>query len=204
MARADSPFAPSMIPTWIGIALLRLCIVLPYPWLLALGRQLGRLTERFVPRRRAIVDTNFALCFPEMSALERLQLRHRHFEAVGIAVLEVAIAWWWSDRRLLPLAEVEGEQHQSAVKIAGDINRPAADGDTGESTTNPVDFPEQFGSSRRPLFEQALVGRFPISIWPAPAWPLAHWRDRSTRRPVLHALLLPPPDELPIYPSPIL
>jgi KDO2-lipid IV(A) lauroyltransferase len=119
VARAKSIYAPAVWPTWLGLAALRLAAFLPYRGLLALGRVAGRLGERLASQRRHYVDRNLALCFPALTAEQRLKLRHLHFESVGMGVLEFAMAWWWSDDRLLPLAEVQGREHLEAVVAAG-------------------------------------------------------------------------------------
>ena len=111
MARADSVWAPAVWPTWIGLGLLRLAAWLPYPMLLRLGRLLGRLAERLTKSRARIVERNFELCFPQLSTQERAELRRRHFESVGMGVMEFAMAWWWPDERLLPLAQIDGREN---------------------------------------------------------------------------------------------
>ena len=115
MPYADSIFHPKTLPTWLALGCLRLVGLLPYNALLRFGATLGRLGERVARRRRVIVDRNLALCFPELSDQERLHLRHRHFESVGMGILEFSIAWWWSDARLLPITEVEGRDNLDAA-----------------------------------------------------------------------------------------
>lgn len=104
-------FHPRYWPTWIGIALLRLCALLPYRAMMAVGRTLGRLAMPLAAHRRGIVLTNLRLCFPELSEDARRTLAHRHFAALGMAAMDFAIAWWWSDHRLYRWVQVEGREH---------------------------------------------------------------------------------------------
>ena len=70
-------FAPRYWPSWIGVGLMRLLILLPYRLQLALGRLLGRLFQLLSPYRRAIVRANLELCFPEQQPRERRRLMDR-------------------------------------------------------------------------------------------------------------------------------
>ena len=119
MAKPDSPFSLLNLSTWFWLGLLRLAALLPYSWLLVLGRSLGRLAERLAHKRRAIVDKNLELCFPNLSEQDRIRLRSQHFESVGMGVMEFGMAWWWQDARLLPLAQVEGREHLQQALAQG-------------------------------------------------------------------------------------
>lgn len=110
---------PRYWPTWIGIGLLRLCALLPYRPMMALGRGLGRLAMPLVRSRRRIVETNLRLCFPELDEAARSRLAAQHFAAVGMAAMDFAIAWWWSDRRLYRWLQIEGREHIDAAIARG-------------------------------------------------------------------------------------
>ncbi|MCW7554148.1 LpxL/LpxP family Kdo(2)-lipid IV(A) lauroyl/palmitoleoyl acyltransferase [Endozoicomonas gorgoniicola] len=85
--------------------------VLPYRWQLALGRKLGRLLMLIASSRRKIAERNLELCFPEIPDDERRELLVKNFESTGIALFELAMAWWWSDRRLSKLLTFKGLEH---------------------------------------------------------------------------------------------
>ena len=122
MSRAAYPrsfWHPLYWPTWIGIGLLRLCALLPYAAMMRLGRLAGRVAMPFARERRHIVATNLRLCFPDLHADQRRVLARRHFEAVGMAFMDFAIAWWWPDGRLYPLVEIEGREHIDAALARG-------------------------------------------------------------------------------------
>jgi len=84
---------------------------LPYGLLLVVGRLLGWVLYRASPSRREIAHINLRLCFPELDGAAREQLLRANFESLGIAVCETAMAFFWNDRRLAPLAHVEGIEH---------------------------------------------------------------------------------------------
>lgn len=111
--------APQHWPTWIAIALLWLLCLLPIPFLLWLGESLGRLGGRLAKRRRRIVRTNLRLCFPALGAAELELEVDAHFAALGAGVLEAGLAWFASDRRLLPRFRVEGREHLDAALGSG-------------------------------------------------------------------------------------
>lgn len=80
---------------------------------------LGRLGLAFAGKRRAIAEKNVTLCFPELEPTARRHLVQAHGEALGMAAMDFAIAWWWSDKRLAPLIEVEGAGHIEKAVSAG-------------------------------------------------------------------------------------
>lgn len=84
---------------------------LPYPWQLRMGRFFGRVMRIASPRRRHIAAVNLALCFPELSARQRTQLLHRHFESLGMTLVETSMSWWLPADKLRRLARIEGLQH---------------------------------------------------------------------------------------------
>lgn len=111
----SNPYSIRYWPTWAGLAVLWCLSQLPYRWQLSIGRVIGRVFERLAGRRRAIADTNLALCFPALSDSERQRLVHELFISMGISVMEMALGWWAPARRLAPLAHVEGLQHLHAA-----------------------------------------------------------------------------------------
>ena len=84
---------------------------LPYPVIYRLGCGLGKLALRFMKRRAKIVHRNLELCFPEMSEQERRKMVVKHFESVGMGLMETGMAWFWPDRRIARWTEVIGMEH---------------------------------------------------------------------------------------------
>jgi KDO2-lipid IV(A) lauroyltransferase len=63
-----------------------------------------------------VARTNLQLCFPDLDTAARERLLCANFESLGMAVCETAMAFFWSDRRLAPLAHIEGlENLQTAL-----------------------------------------------------------------------------------------
>jgi KDO2-lipid IV(A) lauroyltransferase len=108
-------YAPRHWPFWLSLGLLRLVVLLPWGGMMAIGRSLGRLLWRLIPRRVRIADINLRLCFPKLSADQRSDLVRRHFESLGMGVMDLALAWWASDRRIWSLVEVHGRGHLEAA-----------------------------------------------------------------------------------------
>jgi KDO2-lipid IV(A) lauroyltransferase len=84
----DTLLRPSLWPVWLGIGLLWLLHWLPLPLQAALGNALGWLLALLPGRRRRIVETNLALCFPDLSPGRRRRLLRQTFQASARATLE--------------------------------------------------------------------------------------------------------------------
>lgn len=97
--------------TWLGMGILRVLCLLPHSVALATGRMLGRLVHRAAGSRRAIVRRNIELCFPDLRASERDALAKRHFEALGMSLMETGLGRWASDKTHLKLTRLEGLEH---------------------------------------------------------------------------------------------
>ena len=104
---------------WLTIGLLRVAALFPYRIQLSMGRTLGKLIQILFTSRQRIVDINLQLCFPEKSQAERNKIKDGCYQNIGIALLEMAMCWWWSERRLKPLVEIRGQEHIDAVLKSG-------------------------------------------------------------------------------------
>lgn len=93
------------------MAALRLVCLLPHRVALAIGRGLGRIAERLAGSRRAIVRRNIELCFPDLTPSERDALATRHFEALGMSLIEMGLGRWASDRTHSKIARLDGVEH---------------------------------------------------------------------------------------------
>lgn len=98
-------------PTWLGMFLLWCLSRLPWRWQTGIGRLLGNTFRLFASQRRHITEVNLALCFPELSETERRKLLTDNFVSLGIGIMEMAMSWWGSDRRLQKLVTIEGLPH---------------------------------------------------------------------------------------------
>ena len=111
--------APDCWPLWLGLGLLRLGAAASYPTRLRMGRVIGRVLRRVMSRRRRIAEINLRVCFPEAGEAERERWLREHFEAIGIAVLEMGATWWAPDHKLGPLARTVGMEHMEAALAKG-------------------------------------------------------------------------------------
>lgn len=105
--------------TWLSVGLLYTISWLPYSWQLAMGRMVGRLFYRFVPRRAAIARRNLELCFPDMSAEAIEALVKKNLQNTGIAFFETGMAWWWPNWRIQRKLQVHGAEHLIAAQKSG-------------------------------------------------------------------------------------
>ena len=106
-------------PAWLGLGLLRLLLLLPYPVLVGLGRLTGRLVYPLAWRWRLYTHLNLKRCFPEMSVQERHRLARKHFEAVGVGLFEIGLGWWASERRLRKWVQIEGLEFLQQARAEG-------------------------------------------------------------------------------------
>ena len=107
----SSYWTPKYWPTWLAIAALRIVCLLPHPVRLSAGRALGRLGHRLGGKRRAIVRRNLALAFPELDEPDRNALARRHFESLGISLIELGLARWASDGWADRITTIEGVEY---------------------------------------------------------------------------------------------
>ena len=90
---------------------LRLVCMLPIGAVLAVGRVLGRLAHRLSGSRRAIVRRNIELCFPDLTSDERDALTSKHFQALGMMIVEMGLGRWAKVERLVPITTINGLEH---------------------------------------------------------------------------------------------
>jgi KDO2-lipid IV(A) lauroyltransferase len=112
-------YVPRFWPTWLGMALLWPLHLLPYRLQIAVGPLPGRLFMLFNPYRRLIVNTNLALCFPELDDGERQQLCKRFFASLGVSMVEEAASIWAPNRFFDRLGQIQGLEHLRAAQQQG-------------------------------------------------------------------------------------
>ncbi|MBD2822560.1 LpxL/LpxP family Kdo(2)-lipid IV(A) lauroyl/palmitoleoyl acyltransferasee [Xenorhabdus sp. 42] len=106
--------------TWLGIGILYLLVLLPYPVIYWMGTRLGRFSQRFLKKRARIAERNLALCFPDLSAEQRHELLIKNFESVGMGLFETGMAWFWPDWRIKHWFKVTGKEN---LQKASDANQ---------------------------------------------------------------------------------
>lgn len=110
---------PKHWPTWIGLLLLRLMALLPVRLLYTLAKGLGLLAYRYTKRRRIIVETNIALCFPELSGEQQAALVKENFINTAYGIVEIMLAFWASRSFILKHSEVRGLDLLEQAKAEG-------------------------------------------------------------------------------------
>lgn len=110
---------PRYWPIWLALAGMRLLAFCPYRVQLAAGRLLGRLAGLVLRKRRHIAAVNLALCFPQLDAGQRDALLRRHFESLGMTLVEHGLGWWASTDTVERLVEVRGAEHLRAALAGG-------------------------------------------------------------------------------------
>jgi KDO2-lipid IV(A) lauroyltransferase len=153
---------PRHWPIWLALAGMRLLAFCPYPIQLAAGRLLGRLAGLLLRKRRHIAAVNLALCFPQLGATERKALLRRHFESLGMTLIEHGLGWWASADMVEQLVEVRGAEHlrqamaggRGVVLVAGHFASLEITG-RGFSTLFPA-VAALYRSSRNPFVDEIL------------------------------------------------
>jgi KDO2-lipid IV(A) lauroyltransferase len=111
--------SPDTWPVWIGLALLWLICRLPHRFALWIGRQTGRLAWLVAGSRRAVVLRNLELCFPDLDAANRNALAKRHFEALGMAIIEMGDARFRGEAFHRRIGRLVGKEHIEAARRDG-------------------------------------------------------------------------------------
>lgn len=111
--------SPRYWPTWLGLGLLRLSLLLPYPAMRAAATLLGGLLYVLAGSRRHVALVNLRLCFPHLSEAQRRRLARGSFISSAMSLFEGALSWWGSDARLRRLYRIEGLEHLERARAQG-------------------------------------------------------------------------------------
>ncbi|HEY3520808.1 MAG TPA: LpxL/LpxP family Kdo(2)-lipid IV(A) lauroyl/palmitoleoyl acyltransferase [Rhodanobacteraceae bacterium] len=115
-----SLLAPQNWPAWLGVAVLKLLVLLPCTLILRAGATFGALLAPLLRERRHIVARNLELCFPQMGEAARSKLREDALRDMGVMLGEFALGWLASDRKLDGLhVSIEGLEHLHALRRQG-------------------------------------------------------------------------------------
>jgi Kdo2-lipid IVA lauroyltransferase/acyltransferase len=99
---------------------MKLLAMLPFKVLMAIGRGLGAVIERYPSPRRKVAATNIALCFPELDAKAQARLVDAHLRDIGLMLIEFALGWMGSDRAIANIpVQFEGLEHLQAAHAEG-------------------------------------------------------------------------------------
>ena len=110
---------PALLPVWLSVGLLWLLHWLPLSLQAAIGNLLGWLLAQLPGKRRHVVATNLALCFPDTPKRARDRWLRQTYQASMRAVLEHGLLWWGSEARLRRLVRIDNPD-----AVMGDGVRP--------------------------------------------------------------------------------
>ncbi|NQZ49157.1 MAG: LpxL/LpxP family Kdo(2)-lipid IV(A) lauroyl/palmitoleoyl acyltransferase [Moritella sp.] len=110
---------PKHWPLLLAATVLWFISLLPNNIQNVLGRALGRLVAKIVPKRLKTAQQNLALSFPDKSAAEIAALVKENFEYTGLAVIDTANAWFWPDWRIKQNMVIKGQEHIDQAKADG-------------------------------------------------------------------------------------
>ncbi|MGA1676244.1 MAG: lipid A biosynthesis lauroyl acyltransferase [Pseudomonadales bacterium] len=119
--RRTPAWHPRALLVWLLIACGWCIARLPLALLLRLGSRLGQVAWFFGGRRRAITETNLALCFPELSPEARATLGRAVFRHAGIGIAETLSVWLHPRRSLAPYVSLEGLDALRAAAQSGGV-----------------------------------------------------------------------------------
>lgn len=101
---------------WLGIGILYILVLLPYPIIHFIGIRIGRISKYFMLSRMHIIRKNLSLCFPHLSNLEQQILFQKNCESIGMGILETGMAWFWSEHRIRRWCKIRGSNNISKIK----------------------------------------------------------------------------------------
>lgn len=101
---------PSLLPVWAGVVFLWLLHWLPLPVQALLGNGIGWLLAMRPGKRRRVVATNLALCFPDVPLATRQRWLRQTFQASMRAVLEHGVLWWGSVARVRRMVRIDNPE----------------------------------------------------------------------------------------------
>jgi len=84
-----------------------------------IGATIGGLMHHLMRHRRRIAETNIALCFPRLDEATRSRLVRRHFRALGLGIVETALAWWGPESWIRARSHLVGAEHLEAALACG-------------------------------------------------------------------------------------
>ena len=104
---------------WLGVAWMRLVVLLPFRVQMALGRALGRLAYACLSERRRIAARNIEVCLHELPAAERERIVKLHFESLGLSLVEMSMGWFGRAEAVRKHVDIEGADHLEAALAKG-------------------------------------------------------------------------------------
>jgi KDO2-lipid IV(A) lauroyltransferase len=104
---------------WVFYAFMRAILYLPLDWQLAVGKRLGAMSRAVHGSRRAIVDRNLEICFPELAAPAREALAKAHFAAMGASIVEMFMGWFGPLETIRRRVRLVGAERLASARARG-------------------------------------------------------------------------------------
>ncbi|CAA6825495.1 MAG: Lipid A biosynthesis lauroyl acyltransferase (EC [uncultured Thiotrichaceae bacterium] len=104
---------------WFGLGVLWVLTKLPWRFAMGFGTFLGKALFPFLGSRRLISCINLQIAFPELTDSERKKLNLQHFISLLQGIIDSALSWWGSARKVKALTTTEGLHHLEKA-LAGD------------------------------------------------------------------------------------
>ena len=101
---------------WVG----KYAAKLPMPFLLSLGKGIGKISYYIAKNRRFIIERNIELCFPHLSKDEQKHLVKENFHSLGMGIFETLAAWLKPVEQVEKLFVYEGLENLEALKESGE------------------------------------------------------------------------------------
>ena len=86
-------FGPRYWGTWLLAGAIGLCLLLPRPLVLALGRQIGKAFFHRNHKRTRIARINLQWCFPDWDEAAREAVLREHLPSYGQANHDLVLVW---------------------------------------------------------------------------------------------------------------
>lgn len=102
---------PGFWPIWLIAGLLWLLMLVPGVVRQRIAKWLARWVLIHHRKRRHIVETNLAMCFPDKSDKARRIMTRRFFEYATMALLDYGLLWFAGARRLNKRIVMQGVEH---------------------------------------------------------------------------------------------
>ncbi|GAC1373512.1 MAG: LpxL/LpxP family Kdo(2)-lipid IV(A) lauroyl/palmitoleoyl acyltransferase [Aquirhabdus sp.] len=101
---------PQYWAIWLGVLLLWSLAHLPWRAQLCIGNWLGEMFWRLAKKRRLDTQINLALCFPELSEAERIEMSIDVFRNGMIGFFE-SLSAWYTPKRFNDKVSISGLEH---------------------------------------------------------------------------------------------
>lgn len=111
---------PKYWPLWLLLAVFWCLAKLPRNKQTAVGRGIGRLIVRLVPKLQRVINANLRACFTELDEVDLLIARKETAEEQGVSIIETFWVWFNDTNRILPgHFEIEGYEHLESALSEG-------------------------------------------------------------------------------------